>query len=68
MMETKPNRPSNPTDIETLATGEYKYGFETAVEYDSVRKGLNEDIIRELWEKKKEPEWKIGRASCRERV
>src|SRR5207245_3300647 len=31
MMETKPKSPSSQPDIETLATGEYKYGFETAV-------------------------------------
>ena len=58
-METKPKSPSSQPDIETLATCEYKYGFETAVEYDSVRKGLNEDIIRELWEKKGEPDWML---------
>jgi Fe-S cluster assembly protein SufB len=45
--------------IESLATQEYKYGFETAVEYDSVPNGLNEEIIRELWRRKKEPEWML---------
>jgi len=45
--------------IESLATKEYKYGFETSVEYDEVPKGLNEEIIRMIWEKKKEPDWML---------
>jgi Fe-S cluster assembly protein SufB len=45
--------------IEALATKEYKYGFESSVEYDEVPKGLNEDIIRMIWEKKNEPEWML---------
>ena len=51
--------PTEVTTVETLATQEYKYGFETAVEYDTVPKGLNEDIIRMIWEKKKEPDWML---------
>ena len=45
--------------IEALATKEYKYGFETQVEYDTVPKGLNEDVIRLISEKKSEPEWML---------
>ncbi|MBI4546550.1 MAG: Fe-S cluster assembly protein SufB [Ignavibacteriae bacterium] len=45
--------------VEQLATQEYKYGFETEVEYESVPKGLNEDIIRMICEKKNEPEWML---------
>ncbi len=45
--------------IESLATKEYKYGFETSVEYDEVPKGLNEEIIRMIWEKKNEPDWML---------
>ncbi len=45
--------------IESLATQEYKYGFESAVEYDSVPKGLNEEIIREIWKRKGEPGWML---------
>ncbi len=43
--------------IEELATQEYKYGFVTDVEADEVPRGLNEDIIRLISEKKGEPEW-----------
>jgi Fe-S cluster assembly protein SufB len=45
--------------IEQLATQEYKYGFETSVEYDTVPKGLNESTIRLIWEKKEEPDWML---------
>jgi len=43
--------------IEELANKEYKYGFVTDIEADSLPKGLNEDIIRQLSAKKNEPEW-----------
>jgi len=43
--------------IERLANTEYKYGFVTDVDQDIAPKGLNEDIIRMISEKKQEPEW-----------
>ncbi len=43
--------------IEGLVKQEYKYGFYTDVETDSAPPGLNEDIIRFISTKKKEPEW-----------
>jgi Fe-S cluster assembly protein SufB len=43
--------------IEELATREYKYGFETAIEADSLPRGLNEDIVRAISERKNEPTW-----------
>jgi Fe-S cluster assembly protein SufB len=45
--------------IESLATQEYKYGFETSVEYDEIPKGLDEDIVRLIWSKKNEPDWML---------
>lgn len=44
-------------DLEKLANQEYKYGFVTDVEADTVPKGLNEDVIRLISKKKNEPEW-----------
>ena len=41
--------------IEALAKQEYKYGFVTEVEAETVPRGLNEDIIRTISAKKKEP-------------
>ena len=43
--------------IEQLATREYKYGFVTDVEAETIPKGLNEDVVRLISEKKGEPEW-----------
>ncbi len=38
-------------------SGEYKYGFVTEIDTEKAPKGLNEDVIRFISAKKKEPEW-----------
>ena len=43
--------------IEQLATREYKYGFYTDVEADTIPKGLSEDVVRMISAKKEEPDW-----------
>ncbi len=43
--------------IQDLANQEYKYGFVTDVEQESLPPGLNEDVIRLISAKKHEPEW-----------
>ena len=43
--------------IEDLTQQEYKEGFITEIEQEFVPKGLNEDIIKAISAKKKEPEW-----------
>ncbi len=45
--------------VEELANQEYKYGFVTDVEADAIPKGLNEDVIHLISEKKGEPEWML---------
>jgi Fe-S cluster assembly protein SufB len=45
--------------IEEIASQEYKYGFETQIETDSVPRGLSEDIIRMISAKKDEPEFML---------
>src|SRR5215510_1253721 len=45
--------------IEALANRTYKYGFVTEIESETIPRGLNEEIIRTIWEKKKEPEWML---------
>jgi len=45
--------------IEELANKEYKYGFVSEIEADTLPKGLNEDIIRQLSAKKNEPEFML---------
>src|SRR5512141_309787 len=47
--------------IEQLATQEYKYGFVTDVEAETIPKGLNEDVVRLISQKKGEPEWLLER-------
>ncbi len=44
---------------ELLRNREYKYGFVTDIESDVIPKGLSEDTIRLIVEKKKEPEWML---------
>lgn len=45
------------TTIEELANKEYKYGFVTNIEAESLPPGLNEDTIRQLSAIKQEPEF-----------
>src|SRR5213593_2874200 len=47
------------TNIEELATREYKYGFVTQIESDLAPAGLNEDIVRLISSKKNEPEFML---------
>ena len=41
------------TEVKT----EYKHGFVTTVEADAIRKGLSEDVIRQISALKSEPDW-----------
>ena len=43
--------------VESLANREYKYGFVTDVEEESIPPGLSEEIVRLISAKKNEPEW-----------
>jgi Fe-S cluster assembly protein SufB len=45
------------TTIEEFARKEYAYGFETQIEIETIPKGLNEEIIRKISERKNEPAW-----------
>lgn len=45
--------------VELLANREYKYGFVTDIESDTIPKGLSEDTIRLISAKKNEPEWML---------
>jgi len=45
------------TVLEEAAKREYKYGFVTDIESEFAPKGLNEDIVRFISDKKSEPEW-----------
>ena len=43
--------------IDDVTSSDYKWGFVTEIEEESFPKGLNEEIIRKISEKKHEPEW-----------
>jgi len=43
--------------VSGLQTEKYKYGFVTEIESDRAPKGLNEDTVRFISEKKGEPQW-----------
>ena len=43
--------------ISEVTSGEYKYGFYSDIESEQIMKGLNEDVIRLISQKKSEPEW-----------
>lgn len=47
------------SDYPALDIGQYKHGFVTDIETDSIGKGLNEDVIRFISSKKQEPEWML---------
>ena len=45
--------------VKGLEADKYKYGFVTDIEMETAPKGLNEDIIRFISEKKEEPDWML---------
>jgi Fe-S cluster assembly protein SufB len=45
--------------IEKTVFSDYKYGFVTQIEADEAPRGLNEDVIRFISAKKKEPLWML---------
>lgn len=51
-MQLEPNK-----YVKELTQEKYKYGFTTDVHTDIIEKGLNEDVVRLISEKKGEPEW-----------
>ena len=45
--------------LNDVTQGDYKYGFITDIETDIIEIGLNEEVIRTIWEKKKEPDFML---------
>ena len=45
--------------LNEVTQGDYKYGFVTDIETDIIDIGLNEEVVRTIWEKKKEPEFML---------
>ena len=47
--------------LENLGEREYKYGFTSEIETETIGKGLSEDVVRLISAKKGEPEWMTER-------
>lgn len=45
--------------LNEATSGEYKYGFHTDIETDLIPKGLNEEVIRTISIRKREPDWML---------
>lgn len=45
--------------LDDVTSGDYKYGFVTDIETDTIPKGLSEDVVRLISHKKGEPEWML---------
>ncbi len=45
--------------LEQYTSGEYKFGFSSDIETDTIPKGLNEDVVRLISSKKEEPQWML---------
>jgi Fe-S cluster assembly protein SufB len=45
--------------VEALVTQDYKWGFVTDIAAETAPRGLNEDIIRLISDKKQEPDWML---------
>ena len=43
--------------LEEVTSSEYKYGFTTDIESDTIPKGLSEDVVRTI--SRNEPEWML---------
>jgi Fe-S cluster assembly protein SufB len=50
---------SDPTSVLELTNREYKAGFVTDIESETIPPGLSEDVIRLISAKKNEPEWML---------
>lgn len=55
--EKNKEKEKNDGIIDEVTSSEYKYGFVTDIDTDIIPKGLNEDIVRLISQKKGEPEW-----------
>lgn len=56
-MTVKRNDNTDNSLVREISNEKYKYGFTTDVHTEIIDRGLNEDVIRMISEKKGEPEW-----------
>ena len=48
---------SNTTIDQWADNSEYRWGFETNIESDTLPPGLNENVVRSISKRKHEPDW-----------
>lgn len=56
-MEKNDKKQNQDKVLNEVANSDYKYGFVTNVDSDTIPKGLSEDVIRLISQKKNEPQW-----------
>ncbi len=61
MSETRDKEIVDREIIESVGGQEYKYGFSSNIETEIIEKGLSEDVVRLISQKKGEPEWMTER-------
>ena len=49
--------PRKDSILDDVTSKEYEYGFVTDIETDVIERGLNEDVVRHISQRKGEPEW-----------
>jgi Fe-S cluster assembly protein SufB len=52
-----PSKAEMNPELESLTKREYEWGFVTDIEQDSLPPGLDEDVVRFISKRKREPEW-----------
>lgn len=52
-------KPEKNEFVKQVAEQKYKFGFTTDVQTEIIDKGLNEDVVRVISQKKEEPEWML---------
>ena len=55
--EKEANASSDDDVIREATSGDYKYGFTTDIDTEIIPRGLSEDVVRLISERKGEPEW-----------
>jgi len=58
-MKKEEGKQSEEQLLEEITSNEYKYGFTTNIESDTIGKGLTEETIRTISSKKNEPDWML---------
>ena len=53
------NKDTKNAFVRQVAEQKYEYGFTTDVHTDIIEKGLNEDVVRLISQKKGEPDWML---------